>query len=321
MNRSILLVTGGLGFIGKHFVQYALEEGHYVSNIDSVTYAADRIAMKEFEAHPRYQFTKCKTEELEYLPECDYIVNFAAESHVDNSIVNNSRFCSSNILGVQRILELLREKRKEVRPKLIHISTDEVYGPSLEKNSFETSPLKPSSPYSATKAAADMLVIGWGNTYDIGYLIIRPSNTYGYHQHPEKLIGRTCFQLKQNKLPIVHGDGSYKRVWLHVDDLIKGIFLVMPEKESSIWNIGGDYELTNLQLIAKICDALDVECDILFVDNRIGQDYAYGINSIKIKKLGWEPIKRFHKEIIKIASQYDIKRFIQPWSHEGFKKT
>jgi len=181
LKSKIFLVTGGLGFIGKTFVSRCLALEHFVTNVDVVNYAADRVAMKQFEAFPNYRHVCQDVSQLNHLPESDYIINFAAESHVDNSIADNHKFCVSNIMGVQRLLELTRARYPVEAPLFVQISTDEVYGDLTNGVHQEADPLRPSNPYSATKAAADMLVLGWARTYGVGYMIVRMSNNYGSH--------------------------------------------------------------------------------------------------------------------------------------------
>jgi len=176
VSNRLFLVTGGLGFIGKHFVARCLELGNYVINVDVCNHAADAIAKKEFEQHPNYRFIQGDIATLPSLMECDALVNFAAESHVDESIADSAQFCHTNILGVQRLLELVRKKASHDRPLFIQISTDEVYGDILNGRHKETDPLNPSNPYAATKAAADMLVLGWHRTYKVEYNIVRLTN-------------------------------------------------------------------------------------------------------------------------------------------------
>lgn len=323
MKNKVVLVTGGLGFIGKHFVEHLLQLDNYVINIDMVSYASDRVSMKELSTYPKYQFTKAKIEQLEYLPPCDLIVNFAAESHVDSSISNTSKCFQHNIQSVYRLLELLKERHQSDRPGLVHISTDEVYGDIIQGSSIETDLLKPSNPYSASKAAGDMLIHAWGRTYDLSYKIVRMTNVYGRHQHPEKLIPKTCMRVARGLPATVHGNGSYIRTWLHTSDAVRGILLVATQgKQKEIYNIGGVEELTNLQVIKQIQNYLNPnkELEIDFVPNRPGQDLRYSLNSEKIRALGWKPEVSFKDGLEDALASFDFSRFIQPWSKDQYVK-
>lgn len=312
-DRRIFVVTGGLGFIGKHFVQRCLDLGHFVINIDMVSYAADRKVMESFLEYEEYRFIQENVETIKHLPECDVLVNFAAESHVDNSIADNRQFCSSNIMGTQQLLELTRARVPIDRPHFIQISTDEVYGDIAEGLHSETHPLRPSNPYSAAKAAADMLVFGWSRTYDLKYNIIRPSNNYGLHQYPEKLIPKTAWRLMRGLPALMHGDGSYVRTWLHVEDTVDAIFKVIEQgQENEIYNICGTVELQNIEVIRMIASYFGLSDDeaVVAVGNRAGQDIRYGLDDTKLRALGWAPTRKIEEELPKIAKAVDLKRFL-----------
>lgn len=320
ITNKVVLVTGGLGFIGKHFIEHLLKQDNYVINIDMVSYASDRISMQELSAYPRYQFTKARVEQLEYLPPCDLIVNFAAESHVDSSISNTSKCFQHNIQSVYRLLELLKERHVSDRPELVHISTDEVYGDINSGSNVETDVLKPSNPYSASKAAGDMLIHAWGRTYGLPYKIVRMTNLYGRHQHPEKLIPKTCMRASRGLPATIHGDGSYIRTWLHIDDAIRGISLVANRGVTGeIYNIGGQEEFTNLQVISKIQEFFNSKA-VEYVSNRPGQDVRYSLNSDKIKALGWKPEILFKDGLEDVINSFDFSRFVQPWTKDQYVK-
>src|SRR3989344_4097157 len=289
MNRRIM-VTGGLGFIGSHFVQLALDKGYYVINIDKKTYAA-RTDLN-FEHNDNYEWLEDDICTLQHLPSnIDFIVNFAAETHVDNSILANYNFFESNIRGVYNLLELLRAKDPADRPVFLQVSTDEVYGDILEGDKNEEDSLKPSNPYSATKSAAEQLIFGWGRTYGIKYIICRSSNNYGIGQHEEKLIPRTIEFTLQGKKMTVHGDGSYSREWTYAGDNVAAILLAMEKgKIGETYNISSGEMLTNLEIIKKILICMGKgEDHFEYVENRIGQDIRYCIDPTKIKELGWAP--------------------------------
>jgi dTDP-glucose 4,6-dehydratase len=310
---KIFMITGGLGFIGKHFVKKCLDSGHFVTNVDIVNYSADRYANEEFKTHPNYRHFESDIANLKHLPECDYLVNFAAESHVDNSIADNHQFCHSNILGVQRILELIRAKNKSEAPHFIQISTDEVYGDIVNGQHSENDPLRPSNPYSATKAAADMLVIGWARTYGISYNIIRMTNNYGSNQYPEKLIPKSAWRMRRGLKALMHGDGSYVRSWLHVEDSVEAIMTAIEKGEkNNVYNVHGNIELTNKEVLEKLAGLLKVAPENAYtaVANRVGQDVRYSLDDTKIRALGWSPRKSFDEELKKIVLQDDFKRFL-----------
>lgn len=320
IQNKVILITGGLGFIGKHYVEQCLKQGNYVINVDMVSYASDRIVMQQFSENSKYQFTKAKIEQLEYLPPCDLIVNFAAESHVDTSISNTTNCFQHNIHSVYRLLQLLKERSETDRPKLIHISTDEVYGDRITGSSKESDVLKPSNPYAATKAAGDMMIQAWGRTYELDYNIVRMTNVYGHNQHPEKLIPKTCMKVSRGQPATIHGTGEYIRTWLHVDDAIQGIQTVIDKGcFGEIYNIGGDVELSVLEVIDKIGTFFNYK-EKVFVNNRPGQDVRYSLNYDKIKQLGWSPIKNFDDSLTDILKNYDFSRFIQPWSKSNYIK-
>jgi dTDP-glucose 4,6-dehydratase len=313
MHKSaVLIVTGGLGFIGKHFVRLALQRGFTVKNIDSVSYAADHVAMREFAACQGYRFQNADIASLDFLPQCDVVVNFAAESHVDNAITSNFKFCTTNFMGVQRLLELVRAKPALERPLFIQISTDEVYGDVTEGRHSEADMLTPSNPYSATKAAADMLVKSWGRTYGIPWNIVRPSNNYGHHQYPEKLIPKSAWRMRRGLPAIMHGDGSYLRTWLHVEDTADAVMTVLEKgQRNSIYNVAGDTERRNIEVLRSIARIVGVpeEKAWLAVEDRSGQDVRYSLDDGRLRSLGWSPRRQFDEELSRIVNELDINRF------------
>ncbi|MFH1062520.1 MAG: GDP-mannose 4,6-dehydratase [Candidatus Omnitrophota bacterium] len=313
MKSKLIFVTGGLGFIGKHFVQRCLDIGHFITNVDMVNYAADRIANDKFKNHKNYRHIQEDIANLSHLPESDFLVNFAAESHVDNSIANNRQFCHSNIIGVQRLLELTRAKTASGSPHFIQISTDEVYGDIMNGRHSESDPLRPSNPYSATKAAADMLVIGWARTYGVRYNIVRMTNNYGPNQYPEKLIPKSAWRMHRGLPALIQGDGSYIRSWLHVNDSVEAILTIIEKGKSNvIYNVHSDYELSNLEVVNKIAAILGVSKKdaYIHIPNRVGQDVRYSLDDTLIRELGWKPLRDFDTEIKKIVEEDDFKRFI-----------
>jgi len=312
VKNDIVVVTGGLGFIGKYFVRRCLEDGHFVRNIDRMNYAADLAVNAELARFPNYRFMKADIRDLDFLPECDVFVNFAAESHVDNAISNSRNFCTANILGVQNLLELVRNKMAAERPRFIQISTDEVYGDISEGSHRENDMLVPSNPYAATKAAADMLVKSWGRTYGITWNIIRPTNNYGLHQYPEKLIPKSAWRMKRGLPAIMHGDGSYVRSWLHTEDTADAILTIIEKGEvNRIYNIGSDTELHNVDVLRAIAKFLDVpeQKAWITVEDRSGQDIRYSLDDKALRALGWRPRRRFIDELAIIVNGLDVSRF------------
>jgi dTDP-glucose 4,6-dehydratase len=313
MNSKLILVTGGLGFIGKHFVKRCLDIGHFVTNVDVVNYAADNFANEEFMRESNYRHIKEDIANLGHLPESDFLVNFAAESHVDNSIADSRQFCHSNVLGVQRLLELVRAKSTQEAPLFVQISTDEVYGDVLAGCHAETAPLRPSNPYSATKAAADMLVIGWARTYDLRYNLVRMTNNYGSNQYPEKLIPKSAWRMRRNLPALMHGDGTYVRSWLHVEDSVEAILTIMKKGEpNTVYNVHGDTELPNIEVLSKLARIFNIPEEKAFkaVPNRVGQDVRYSLDDSRLRALGWKPARDFDEELKKIAISDEFRRFV-----------
>jgi dTDP-glucose 4,6-dehydratase len=296
-----LIVTGGRGFIGSHFVEEALSLGHEIIDIDKMTYAASKTL--PWDNHANYTLIKSDICEITHLPTCDVIVNFAAESHVDNSINSQEVFLHSNVMGVHNLLNLLRGKVYE-RPLFVHISTDEVYGDHDQITFTELDKLNPSNPYAATKAAAEMLVLACARTYGIEYLISRSSNNYGARQYEEKLIPR-CIHSAKNKVKMpIHGDGSYVRDWIYVKDNVRGILkMINSGVRNEIFNLSAGNQLTNLEVVKTVLSWYGKEMNentIKFVENRLGQDVRYSIDSTKARRvLGWEPkyVSGLHKFI------------------------
>ena len=285
------VVTGGRGFIGSHFVERCLAEGHKVIDIDCVTYAANKSL--PWDDDPNYEHVNDNIKDITHLPMCDILVNFAAESHVDNSIQTPDIFVDSNVLGVLNILNLLRGKVYE-RPLFVHISTDEVYGDVLDGEKTEESILEPSNPYYASKAAAEMLIHAYARTYDIDYQVARSTNNYGPRQYPEKLIPKIIECITDGRKIPVHGDGSYVRDWIYVKDNVDGIYRIChAEEKNQIWNLCAYNYMKNIDVVEAICNWMNVSDPaelIKFVENRIGQDKRYSISSEKVRdKLSWEP--------------------------------
>ena len=286
-----LLVTGGLGFIGSYFVELAVKRGYHVINVDKQTYAA-RSGLR-FDRYPRYEFLKADICELDHLAAgVDCIVNFAAESHVDNAILANRDFFHSNVQGVYNLLDLVRAKDETDRPVFLQVSTDEVYGSNRSGSFTEDDRLNPSNPYSATKAAADQLVLGWRQTYGIETLICRSCNNYGFGQYPEKLLAKTIEFLLSGKKMTIHGDGTYRREWLYAADNCEAILTVLEKgRAGEIYNISSNEEHSVIEAARMAAEALgrDPAEAFTLIPNRPGQDIRYSVNCDKIRALGWRP--------------------------------
>jgi dTDP-glucose 4,6-dehydratase len=310
---KIVIITGCLGLIGSHITRKCLVKGWKVLGIDSQTYASNESFLKEFYSYDNFTYLNKDICDIDYLPDCDYVINTAAETHVGNSIINANSFIKSNIIGVQNLLDLIKNKPTNVdnRPVFIHFSTDEVYGDIVDGFHAETDALKPSNPYSASKAAADMLVLAWNRTYNIDYVILRPTNNYGIGQYPEKLIPLSIKLLQRNKKIRLHNEGKPIRNWLHADDSAEAVVLIMQSNvKNEIYNIAGNCEQSNRSTVEKIISnyfkinssSCDEYLDLSYV--RQGQDVRYALNDEKLKSLGWKPKKIFDEEIQSLVDYY-----------------
>jgi len=322
VNKSVY-ITGCFGFIGSYVTRACLDKGWHVYGVDKMTYAYFEDAYDEFIEHPRFSFERSDINDLDFLYECDYIINTAAETHVGNSIVKSDEFVKSNINGVHNLLELIKNYRGEGKnkPILLHFSTDEVYGDITEGEHIETDLLKPSNPYSATKAAADQLITAWGRTYDLPYVIIRPTNNYGIGQYVEKLIPKATKYLSLGKRIPLHNDGTPIRNWLHASDTAEAVITIIEAGvKNEIYNICGGYEQSNLDTVSKIITLYHPKDDKLEEDfphynqgieqyldlsySRQGQDVRYALNDDKLRALGWEPKAIFGEELPSIVEYY-----------------
>jgi len=308
-----IIVTGGLGFIGSNLIDLLLKKNYKVLNIDKVTYSSNFYNTKEFKNSKNYKFIKCDIKDkkirnilFKYKPNC--IFNLAAETHVDRSIDNPESFIQSNIVGVYNLLEYFKIFSKTNNSKLIHISTDEVYGDILSGRSSETYPYQPSSPYAASKAASDHLVSSYIRTYKIPAIITNCSNNYGPKQHPEKLIPKLIYNILNNKSLPIYGKGTNSREWIYVKDHCEALIKVyLKGKVGEFYNIGSNKNLNNLEVSKKLLNVsknlinLGSKVKISFVKDRPGHDIRYALNSNKIKKnLEWYPKTNF-KEGIKLT--------------------
>jgi dTDP-glucose 4,6-dehydratase len=311
---KVVYITGCLGFIGSYLTRKCLELGWYVKGVDKMTYAANKTLLEEFKSYDNFSFVHCDINDLKFLYDCDYVINTAAETHVGNSIANSDDFIHSNINGVHNLLELIKNHRGEhsKKPILLHFSTDEVYGDISEGAHTESDLLKPSNPYSATKAAADMLVLAWSRTYNIPYIIVRPTNNYGAGQYVEKLIPKTCKHLKLGKKIPLHNNGSPIRNWLHARDTADAVITIIQSNvENEIYNICGGFEQSNLNTVNKvIAEYYNNIISEDYLDTtyyRQGQDVRYALDDSKLRSLGWEPKAVFDEELKDIVQYYKNK--------------
>jgi len=329
--KTVYFVTGGCGFIGANFIQYLLNKTkpNSVVNLDKLTYAGNQKNLADFEQDPRYIFVHgdiCDAELVsklftEYQP--NYIVNFAAESHVDRSIDGPAEFIQTNIVGTSVLLQealkyysTLKGKESE-RFRFHHVSTDEVFGSLSESGFFtEETPYDPSSPYSASKASSDHLIRAWHRTFDLPVLISNCSNNYGPYQFPEKLIPLMILNCLEEKPLPVYGTGENIRDWLYVEDHCDAIYTILQKGTiGETYNVGGNNEIKNIQIVEEICDVLnDIHPAgsgksyhelITFVKDRPGHDFRYAIDASKLKKeIGWEPKESFNTGIQKTIEWY-----------------
>ena len=333
-----ILVTGGAGFIASAIVRQLVQSQRgLVVNVDKLTYASDLERLKDVENKSNYHFVKadiCDQATLGNLLktyQIDAVIHAAAETHVDNSIQSPDIFLNNNVVGTYRILEAVRayledwpsEKKKEFR--FLQISTDEVYGDLLGLDKAkETSPYKPSSPYSASKAAADHFVTSWGRTYKIPTLITHSANNYGFSQNKEKLIPKVISSILEQQAIPVFGSGRQVRDWIHVEDNARGVIMVLDKGISGeSYNISAENEVENLNLINLLCDLVDEYIKPLIniepfltrqliehVKDRPGHDIRYAMDSSKVLKLGWEPKISFQEGLeITVASALKKEKF------------
>ena len=316
-----IIVTGGLGFIGSNLIDLLIKKKFFVINIDKITYSSNFYNTKNFKNSKNYKFIKLdiKDKKLDkilskYKPDC--IFNLAAETHVDRSIDNPENFIQSNIVGVYNLLESFKKFSKKNKSKLIHISTDEVYGDVLKGRSDENYPYQPSSPYAASKAASDHLVSSYVRTYKIPAIVTNCSNNYGPRQHPEKLIPKLIYNILNN-LPLpIYGKGLNSREWIYVKDHCEALLKIfLKGKNGEFYNIGSNKNLSNLEVCNSLLKTsrkiinIGKKVKILFVKDRPGHDVRYALNSNKIKKkLNWYPKTNFKKGIELTFKWYENNR-------------
>jgi dTDP-glucose 4,6-dehydratase len=312
-----IIVTGGLGFIGSNLIEILLNKNYFVINLDKVTYSSNFYNTKEYSKNKNYKFIKLdigsknlKKILFKHKPVC--IFNLAAETHVDRSIDKPDDFIKSNIVGVYNLLESFKEFSRKNKTRLVHISTDEVYGDILKGRSSEKYAYKPSSPYAASKAASDHLVYSYIRTYNIPAIVTNCSNNYGPKQHPEKLIPKLIYNIINN-LPLpIYGKGTNSREWIYVKDHCEALIKVfLKGKIGEFYNIGSNKNLNNLEVTNKLLNRskklfkIGNKVKINFVKDRPGHDVRYALNSNKIKsKLNWRPKTNFEKGILSTIKWY-----------------
>ena len=329
-----IIVTGGLGFIGSNLIDLLLKKNFFVINIDKATYSSNQYNVKEFNNSKKYKFIKLdiknrKLKNILFRYKPHGIFNLAAETHVDRSIDNPGSFIQSNIIGVYNLLENFKDYSKTNKSKLIHISTDEVYGDILNGRSHEKYPYQPSSPYAASKAASDHLVSSYVRTYKIPAIVTNCSNNYGPKQHPEKLIPKLIYNILNNKPLPIYGKGTNSREWIYVKDHCEALIKVFQKgKIGEFYNIGSNKNLNNLEVckilikVSKKLGSLGKNVKINFVKDRPGHDIRYALNSNKIKdKLRWKPKTNFEKGIKLTFDWYnDNKKYFKSISKKDIIK-
>ncbi|GBG08147.1 dTDP-glucose 4,6-dehydratase [Paenibacillus agaridevorans] len=314
MTRIKVLVTGGAGFIGGNFVQYMVNKypDYDIVNLDLLTYAGDLTKHAGIESKDNYSFVKADIADRQAImslfeqEQFQYVIHFAAESHVDRSITDPGIFVQTNVLGTQVLLDAAKVYGIT---KFVHVSTDEVYGElDFDPQTFftEDTPIQPNSPYSASKASSDLLVRAYHETYGLPVNITRCSNNYGPYHFPEKLIPLTISRVLNDQKVPVYGDGRNIRDWLHVWDHCSAIDLVMHEGiNGEVYNIGGHNERTNLEVVKTIIRALHKSNDLIeFVKDRLGHDKRYAIDPTKLEQLGWQPTYTFDTGIEQTIAWY-----------------
>ena len=307
--KNKILVTGGAGFIGSNFVRYMLNKypDYGIVNLDKLTYAGRRENLKDLENNPRYKFIHgdiCDAKVVrEAIADCDKVINFAAESHVDRSIISPSEFIRTNVHGTYVLLETAKEQKISL---FCQISTDEVYGSRAQGSFKESDTLHPSSPYSASKAAADLLANSYHTTFNLPIVIVRSTNNFGAYQYPEKIISLFITNILQGKSLPLYAKGENIRDWIYVLDNCAAIdFVAHKGKIGEIYNVAGHNEIANIELTRLILKIMGKgERLIEFVKDRPGHDLRYALNCSKIKQLGWSPKYKFQTALEETVNWY-----------------
>ena len=302
-----ILVTGGCGFIGSHFVHLALERGASVVNLDKLTYAGNPANLADIEDNSSYRFVHGDIADAEVVEGAtegvDVVVNFAAESHVDRSILDPGEFIRTDVMGTAT---LLQSAQRAGVSRFLQVSTDEVYGSIVEGAFRETDQISPSSPYSASKAGGDLQVLAWHRTYGIDAVITRGSNTYGPKQYPEKLIPLFVTNALDGEALPVYGDGMQIRDWMHAEDHCTGIWAAMERGVAGeVYNVGGGHEVPNLEITKEILALTGADESLIrYVADRPGHDRRYALDTTKLRGLGWEPARSFSASLAETVAWY-----------------
>jgi dTDP-glucose 4,6-dehydratase len=321
-----LFVTGGAGFIGSNFIRYMMKKyaDYKIVNYDKLTYAGNLENLTDIEKNPNYLFVKgdiCDFKKAsKFIKDADAIINFAAETHVDRSILNADQFIQTSVNGTFALLEAAKFHKTK---RFVQISTDEVYGSILKGSFTEESLIKPNSPYSSAKASADLLVKSYFTTYSLPALITRCSNNYGPYQYPEKVIPLFVTNALDDLQVPLYGDGKNVRDWLYVIDHCRGIDIALHKgKDGEVYNIGGGLELTNIELTKKVLQIMQKPISLIKrVQDRPGHDKRYSINCSKIAKLGYKPIYTFEKALKETVQWYiDNQKIWRKLKDKNYKK-
>lgn len=316
-----LLVTGGCGFIGSNFIHYMLKKypNYQIVNLDKLTYAGNPANLKDIESNPNYSFVQgdiCDSQVVnEVMKKVDCVVHFAAESHVDRSIEDGSVFVRTNVLGTNTLLQSALAHNIK---KFIHVSTDEVYGSTMEGSFTEKDNLNPSSPYSSSKAGSDLLAKSYYTTYGLPVCITRCTNNFGPYQYPEKLIPFFISRLMEGKKVPVYGTGLNIRDWIYVEDHCSAVdFVLHNGSNGEIYNIDGGNELTNLEITQRLLKMIGKdESSIEYVEDRKGHDFRYSLDGSKLEKMGWKPKYDFDSALEQTVKWYVENR----WWWEPLKR-
>lgn len=309
MNK--ILITGGCGFIGSHLAEYIFKKFKKSEIIiyDKITYAANRKYLTGITRSKRVRIVKADINNLKKLisstRKVDLLIHVAAESHVDKSFRLSNKFIITNVLGTSNVMEAARVNRIK---KIIHVSTDEVYGEIFKGSFTEDDKFNPSNPYSSSKAAAEMIVNGYKHSYKLPVIIIRSNNIYGSRQYPEKLISGCCLSLIKKRKFYLHGNGQQKRTFLYVKDFCDAVYRIIVNKKNinPIYNIGSHDELKNIEVVKLICNFLKVDFkkNIFFKKDRPFNDFRYSVNFSRLKKLSWKPKSRFIQKLPELIEWY-----------------
>tara|TARA_R100000152_G_C6739267_1_gene163161 strand:+ start:77 stop:1018 length:942 start_codon:yes stop_codon:yes gene_type:complete len=300
-----IMITGCAGFIGSYVTEEFLNAGYKVHGVDKLTYAGSEKNMESFRNHPHFSFSpSCITmpSHMKLIMEqskIEWVINLAAETHVDNSIESSDVFVKTNIGGTKSLLDAC----KETGAKLLHFSTDEVYGVARNRAFTERSNIAPKNPYSATKAAADHMIEAYRNTYGVEYIIVRPSNNFGLRQHDEKFLPTIVRKLKADEKIPVYGKGNQIREWTHARETAKATRFILENSETNqIYNISSEFHTENMNVVQTVCDILGrrVEDCVEYVEDRPGHDFKYAITPRKLNKLGYTVASNFEEELKEI---------------------